>query len=262
MEYCHPTGVRDMVRLICSLLAVALVVGCGSGDDTPNGGASTPSREVRTAGGGEILGGGGEILGGGADVLSVEEYAEWCGSVGDGFADNVTWGEYAEQLDTLLDETRGIDPPEGLRGYHDVQITSVASLKAFVDTLDPAGVFNLFELLGVAWLLGSQITAAEEALPAATRATLSEAGCIDSSEEEEAADETSTATSTPPPTPIAALGDVVPVGRLDAVVLSIKREAFTLEGVTMTRVEVEFTNTRGAIEAVSYGQVRGIDTEG
>ena len=112
---------------------------------------STPSREVRTAGGGEILGGGGEILGGGADilgsgadVLSVEEYAEWCGSVGDGFADNVTWGEYAEQLDTFLDETRGIDPPEGLRGYHDVQITSVASLKAFVDTLDPAGVFNLF----------------------------------------------------------------------------------------------------------------------
>ena len=70
--------------------------------------------------------------------------------MGDGFADDtVTWGEYAEQLDTLLDETRGIDPPKALRGYHDVQITLVASTKAFVDTLDPGGVFNPFELLGV-----------------------------------------------------------------------------------------------------------------
>ena len=244
-----------MVRLTCSLLVAALVVGCGSGDDTPSGNRALSS--------GDTLGG--DILGSLADVLSVEEYAEWCGSMGDGFADDtVTWGEYAEQLDTLLDETRGIDPPKALRGYHDVQITLVASTKAFVDTLDPGGVFNPFELFGVVWLFESQITAAEEALPAAARATLSEAGCIDSSGEEEAADETSAATSTPTPapTPTAALGDVVPVGRVDAVVLSIDRDAFTLEGVSLTRVEVEFTNTRGAVEAVSSGQVRGIDTEG
>ncbi len=43
----------------------------------------------------------------------------------------------------------------------------------------------------------------------------------------------------------------------------IERNAFTTaDGVSATRIDIEFTNTRGAIETVSYGRVDGIDTEG
>ena len=55
---------------------------------------------------------------------------------------------------------------------------------------------------------------------------------------------------TPVPLDSPALGDVVASGRVDAVVYSIERDAFTVGGVSTTRIEVEFTNTRGGIETV------------
>ncbi len=69
-----------------------------------------------------------------------------------------------------------------------------------------------------------------------------------------------------PPTPVPldspALGDVVASGHVDAVVHSIERDAFTVGGVSTTRIEVEFTNTRGGIETVYAFLVNAFDTGG
>ena len=184
--------------------------------------------------------------------LTVEEYAEWCEGL-DPFDTDGTWGDAANSLDDLVDQYQGVDPPETLASYHSASLEFYQGLRSFVETLEPDSDAQPLDLLGTVLLLTPPLMAAENALSPDVRAMLEDTGCVSGDSDQ--------ADSTPAPMS-AAVGDVIPMGRFDAVVKGIERNAIRVEDVWVSRVEVEFANTRGAIERISYSQVRGIDAEG
>lgn len=67
----------------------------------------------------------------------------------------------------------------------------------------------------------------------------------------------------PPETKVVTLGEVVETSRLDVVVFSIERRAFTTEdGVVTARVDVQLTNTRGAVEIGESRYLSAIAADG
>ncbi len=190
--------------------------------------------------------------------LSVEEYAEWCGGLDTASVISAvdldgTWSDAVTSLDDLIEKYQGIDPPEALARYHSASLDFWQGIRSFVETLEPSSDAQPLDLLGTVLLLTPPFMAAENSLSQDVRAMLEEAGCV--SGESDQADAT--------PTPMsAAVGDVIPMGRFDTVVKGIERNAIRVEDVWVSRVEIEFTNARGAIERISYSQVRGIDAEG
>ena len=207
-------------------------------------------------------------------TLTVAEYADWCASGGgiEEIAEDATWRDYSLMLDSAIDQGLAVSPPDLLRDFHDARIQGLILVRLTSDDSDPDAALSSADVLGPGLLYALWVARAEEALAEDVRTTLEEAGCIDTGDGSDELDEpTSTPTpapipaapATPTPTPAAAIGDVVAVGRVDVVVHAIERDAFrTTDGVSTTRVDIEFTNTRGAIETVSYWQVDGIDTEG
>ena len=113
--------------------------------------------------------------------LSVEEYEEWCRESAaeyEPFADGNTWHEATSQLDRLLEEAQGIEPPQELLGYHEASITAIADLKAVVETFDPDATVNVFQFIDALIAATGQFEAASDQLPSGLRRGIEDAGCI------------------------------------------------------------------------------------
>lgn len=113
--------------------------------------------------------------------LSVEEYEEWCRETAaeyTPFADGNSWREATSQLDRLLEEAQGIEPPQELLGYHEASITAIADLKAVVEALDPDATVNVFQLIDALVAATGQFQAASDQLPGGLRRGIEDAGCI------------------------------------------------------------------------------------
>ena len=205
-------------------------------------------------------------------MLSVAEYAEWCAAGGtiDELAEDATWGDYSSMLDSAINEGLSITPPTALHHFHDARIGGLILLRlAAAESRQDAEV-SLADLFGPGLLYAWRVTRAQDELPDDVRGALEKTGCIDADDEPDeffgaAAVPTpdSTTDAVPTPVPTASLGEIVEAGRVDIIVHAIERDAFeTAEGVSTTRIDIEFINSRGGIEAVSDQQVEGIDTEG
>ena len=113
--------------------------------------------------------------------LSVEEYEEWCRESAaeyTPFADGNSWHEATSQLDLLLEDAQGIEPPQELLGYHDASITAIADLKAVVEAFDPDATVNVFQLIDALVAATGQFQAASDQLPGGLRRGIEDAGCI------------------------------------------------------------------------------------
>ena len=187
--------------------------------------------------------------------LSVEEYAEWCADVGSyyvsvAYRNAGTWREAVSIYDDLIEQYQKVDPLESLSRYHNFQLAILTGFKSYIETLDLDADVDPWELVSTAQRLAPQSRSAGNALLPDVRAKLEATGCLDSGD------------AAMPTTPPANLGEVVPLGRVDAVVHYIERHAINVAGVPVTRVAIQFTHTLGEEAYVSSGQVRGIDTKG
>ena len=78
------------------------------------------------------------VLGcGGAKPLTVEEYSElMCDVFQYHLNPAMTWGDYSETGDVILNTLQDVDPPEGLRAFHSSLITSYEGIVAYAGTFD------------------------------------------------------------------------------------------------------------------------------
>ena len=141
--------------------------------------------------------------------MTIAEYARWCGENSSGATDELlgaTWGEFADRLQILADEYRGIEdqiPDEAsLLTFHRASRGGLQALIEFARQQDEDEVYNPFALLVPATVAGSSIEAAEARLTLSIRTELVSAGCIDEQDESTGQQQDDQPTST-------ALNDIV-----------------------------------------------------
>lgn len=154
---------RRAIAAIASLIVFgSFAVGCSSGNGNEGDGS--------------------ESSGGGR--MTVAEYARWCGDNGeDGSAAGLTWGEYADEVQDLVDEARSVEnqiPDEAsLLTFHRASRGALESIRDFARQQDEDEIFNAFALLTVALVADASVNTAADSLSPSTRTALVSTGCIE-----------------------------------------------------------------------------------
>ena len=123
----------------------------------------------------------------GESRMTISEYASWCGdtdeSVGDGALVGITWGEFEDLYQPVIDEYRRIEnqiPDEAsLLIYHRAKRGAAEALRDFARQQDEDEIFNGFALLSVGLAVAASIETAEASLSPRTRTALISTGCIE-----------------------------------------------------------------------------------
>ena len=88
-------------------------------------------------------------------VETVEEYARWCGRVGDPVGDEmerrgfffVGWGDLAEALEIPVREAEAINPvPDGLEGFHAAKLGYLRGMLSLTRSKQPSVYVDSIEL--------------------------------------------------------------------------------------------------------------------
>ncbi len=87
-------------------------------------------------------------------VETVEEYARWCGKVGDPVGDELKriggpagWGNLAEALEIPVREAEAINPvPEGLEGFHAAKLGYLRGMLSLTRSKHPSLYVDSIEL--------------------------------------------------------------------------------------------------------------------
>ncbi|MCY4527725.1 MAG: hypothetical protein OXD46_01675 [Chloroflexi bacterium] len=87
-------------------------------------------------------------------VETVEEYARWCGKVGDPVGDELKrlggwtgWGDLAEALEIPVREAEAINPvPEGLEGFHAAKLGYLRGMLSLTRSKHPSLYVDSIEL--------------------------------------------------------------------------------------------------------------------
>ncbi len=91
-------------------------------------------------------------------ALTLNEYAEWCGSDSELDTEGMTWAEYGAALDELINGRLSVIPPDALREYHEATTQGLALLRLAVSDFDPEAPSRPEELFGqailFAWWVG------------------------------------------------------------------------------------------------------------
>ncbi len=89
-----------------------------------------------------------------SSIESVEEYARWCGRVGDPVGDELKrrggwtgWGELAEALEVRVREAEAVNPvPEGLEGFHTAKLGYLRGMLSLTRSKQPSVYVDSIEL--------------------------------------------------------------------------------------------------------------------
>ena len=87
-------------------------------------------------------------------VESVDEYARWCGKVGDPVGDELKrvggatgWGDLAEALEVPVREAEAINPvPDGLEGFHPAKLGYLRGMLSLTRSKQPSVYVDSIEL--------------------------------------------------------------------------------------------------------------------
>ena len=121
-------------------------------------------------------------------VETVEEYARWCGRMGDPVAKELDkgrgisgWGNIAEVLDVPIREAEAIDPaPNGLEEFHEAKLASLKGMSGLAQTKQ-RGYVDTIEIRKEAATLDpleEALTQAAEGLSPEIASALRKSGCI------------------------------------------------------------------------------------
>lgn len=154
---------RTAIAAIASLIAFAsFAVGCSTGNGN-EGDDSESSGDGR---------------------MTVAEYARWCSDIrGDGSFVGLTWGEFADEMQVLVDEYRNIEnqiPDEAsFLIFHRANRGAAEAFRDFARQQDEDDIFNSFALLTIGLAAEASIDTAEDSLLPRTRTALVSTGCIE-----------------------------------------------------------------------------------
>ena len=117
------------------------------------------------------------------EPMLVAEYAAWCASNSDSefakIADDATWGEVLEAMESLLAESREITPPPELADWHNVNVRGSVYYAEVIKSFDQNERHDFTMLIVPAMQVGGELDAAEASIDDATHSALSDAGCVD-----------------------------------------------------------------------------------
>ena len=115
--------------------------------------------------------------------LTVQEYADTVCGLEEDIPGDITWGEYGDEVNRIIDTYEDITPPDSLKTYHQVRMAAVKSVSAIIDNKDADATVNPFEFITEPSLLGHglAIQGAENDLDTASRQILVQRGCINES---------------------------------------------------------------------------------
>ena len=122
-------------------------------------------------------------------VETVEEYARWCGRMGDPVAKELDWGRgisgwgnIAEVLVVPIREAEAIDPaPPGLEEFHEAKLASLKGMHDLARTKQHAQYVDTIEIRKEAATLDplqEGLTQAAEGLSPEIASSLRQSGCI------------------------------------------------------------------------------------
>ena len=122
-------------------------------------------------------------------VETVDEYARWCGRMGDPVAKELDkgrgmsgWGNIAEALVVPIREAEAIDPaPNGLQEFHKAKLASLKGMSDLARTKQHSRYVDTIEIRKEAATLDpleEGLTHAAERLPPEIASALRQSGCI------------------------------------------------------------------------------------
>lgn len=115
------------------------------------------------------------LLGEAAQALT--ELGEQSAAAGDG-DESLTWGGLLVVLDLGITAWRSIEPPEALAEFHRGQLSSVTLMAQYAFAQDHEAAVDLWELLGIGFIVAAISQEAEANLDPGLRERLVESGCI------------------------------------------------------------------------------------
>ncbi len=123
-------------------------------------------------------------------VETVEEYARWCGRVGDPVGDELKrrggwtgWGDLAEALEVPVREAEAINPvPDGLEGFHAAKLGYLRGMLSLTRGKQPSVYVDSIELRKESETIDSltaRVDAETQYLPPSVADALRATGCIE-----------------------------------------------------------------------------------